>query len=311
MENGHKFDKSLQTKDRKIAKHKKNLIELRLDKGEDPLPDTSLTAANAFEDFKRSREGRIVSTTADTDNYRIERFLKDGKIHRLNQINEHNVKTHLDQRIKDGLSHLTANHTIRIIKTFLNWAVRVNKLSKNPIAHMDRYKVDQKEPRFLKPEEVKDLLEKAKSLRSYLVIALAVYTGMRQGEIMRLNWKDVDLENNMITVMLSKPGKFRKIPIHKDLGFILKSNGKKSGLIYDGTVRTIEWELTLIRKEMPKTEHFRFHDLRHTFASLLIKSGVDIYTVSKLLGHGQVTTTQIYTHLYEDHVQDAVKKLVI
>ncbi len=311
IENGHKFDKSLKTKDKKIARYKKNEIEIRIDKGEDPLPDTSLTAAMAFEEFKKAREGRIVQGTADTDNYRIDKFLKDEKIYKLTNINEQNLKAHLDQRIKDGLAPLTANHTIRIIKTFLNWAVKVNKLSKNPIAHMDRYKVNQKEPRFLKTDEVRLVLEKAKESRIYEVVALAVYTGMRQGEIMRLDWNDVDFENKTITVNLSKPGKFRKIPIHRNLDDILKSYKKKSGLIYSGTVRTIEWEMTLIRRALPDIAHFRFHDLRHTFASLLIRSGVDIYTVSKLLGHGQITTTQIYAHLYEDHIQDAMKKLII
>lgn len=311
IENGQKFDKSLRTKDKKIARYKKNEIENRIDKGEDPLPDTSLTANTAFEEFKKARKGRIVAGTADTDNYRIERFIKDAKIFKLSHINEGRLKAHLDIRIANGLSHRTANHTIRIIKTFLTWAVRSNKLAKNTIAHMNRYKVDQVEPRFLKADEVRQVLEAAKNTRIYLVMAIAVYTGMRQGEIIRLEWKDIDFEANGITVRFSKPGKFRKIPLHGDLAKILEENRQKSGLVYNGTVRTIEWELVLIRRALPDIAHFRFHDLRHTFASLLIKSGVDIYTVSKLLGHAQVTTTQIYSHLYEDHVQDAVKKLSI
>lgn len=316
MENGQKRDQSLKTQDKTIAKHRKNEIEIKLRKGEDPLPDTSLTATAAFEEFKDSRKGRIVLKTATTDNYRIERFIKDENIFKLVQINESRLKAHLDKRIekaegKRSISHRTANHTIRIIKTFLTWAVRSNKLSKNPIAYMERYKIDEKEPRFLKQEEVRAVLQKAAETRIYLVVAMAIYTGMRQGEILRLDWKDIDFEGKSIIVKFSKPGKFRKIPLHSDLAAILKAHRKDDGLIYEGALKTIDWEMILIRRELSKIAHFRFHDLRHTFASLLIKSGVDIYTVSKLLGHSQVTTTQIYSHLYEDHVQDAVKKLTI
>lgn len=314
MSNGRKNFKSLKTRDPKIARFRANEIENKLAQGQSPLPDIDILAMDAFEQFKQARQGRIVESTADTDHYRIERFIKDAHIQRLNQINESRLKEHLDERISpkegSGISHRTANHTIRVIKTFLNWAVRTNKMSNNPIAHMQRYKINQKEPRFLQQGEVRQLLEACVGTKIDMVVPIAIYTGMRQGEIMRLNWSDIDFQNKVISVRLSKPGKFRKVPLHEDLAALLKARAKKSGVIFNGTVRTLEWEFFKIKRDRIKdVEDFRFHDLRHTFASLLIKSGVDIYTVSKLLGHGQVTTTQIYSHLYQEHVQDAVSKL--
>lgn len=311
MDHGRKFDKSLKTKDKRVAQYRVNEIEIKIAKGDDPLPDLSISAREAFEEFKKSRTGRIVVSTENTDNYRIDHFLNSG-ISRLVQITEPRLKEYLDKRIKDdGISHRTANHTIRIIKTFLTWAVRTNRLSKNPIAHMQRYKVNQKEPRFLTADQARQVLEKSEGSRIHLVVALAIYTGMRMGEIMRLEWKDFDFENRNVIVRLSKPGKFRKIPMHRALQKIMLKHRQASGLMYAGTVRTVEWDFLLIKRELPEIENFRFHDLRHTFASLLIKAGVDIYTVSKLLGHAQITTTQIYAHLYQEHVQEAIQKLKV
>lgn len=310
-EGGKRREKSLKTHDKTVAKYRKNEIEIRLAKGENPMPDLDAFVREIFEDFKRSRTGRISTKTAETDNYRIERFLKDALIYKLGAINENALKKHLDSRIQAGLSHRTANHTIRVMKTFLAWAVRQNKLNKNPLATMQKYKVDVSEPRYLDQNEVIQVLAKAKEYKSYLVVAIAIYTGMRQGEIRRLAWEDINFDTKTINVRLTKTGKFRHIPIHPDLINILKENQKSSGLIYEGTLRTIEWQLTKIRESLPEIKYFRFHDLRHTFASLLIKSGVDIYTVSKILGHSNVATTAIYSHLYKDHVQDAVNKLKI
>lgn len=306
-ENNRQFNKSLKTQDKVVAKYYVNEIENKIAKAQDPFPDDTLTAAEAFKEFKQSRQGRIVLKTAQTDNYRIDLFIKEKNIYKLSDINESRLKAHLDERIEAGLSHRTANHTIRIIKTFLNWAYKSNKLTKNPIAHMERFKLDAVEPRFLTEEEIKKMLAQARSSRIYLLLAAAVYTGMRFSELDRLQWEDIDFKNAIISVRLSKPGRFRKVPLHKDLSKILMPH-RSTGKCFNNL--NFKGEFEKIRTQV-KIGHFRFHDLRHTFASLLIKSGVDIYTVSKLLGHSQVTTTQVYSHLYQDHIQEAMGKLRI
>lgn len=307
-EAGKRRQVPLHTKDKKIANYKKNEIENRLHMGENPLPDKSLTAITAFEEFKRARIGRIAAKTNQTDNHRIEIFIKSAGITKLSSINDKRLKDHLDKRIVDfGISCRTANHTIRIIKTFLTWAVKNKMIASNPVMHMQKYKINAKEPRFLTPEEVRKAITAARGTRIELLVPAAVYTGMRFGELDRLEWQDIDFKAMIIDVKLSKPGKFRKVPLHPDLASMLAPY-KGPGKCFNTTGFSHVWE-TL--RQAAGLGHFRFHDLRHTFASLLIKSGVDIYTVSKLLGHGQVTTTQIYAHLYQDHIQDAVKKVQI
>jgi integrase len=175
---------------------------------------------------------------------------------------------------------------------------------------MPRYPVFEKEHRFLSHDEIKTLLAVSKSLKMHPIIASAIYTGMRLGELQNLTWEDIDFKHNMITVQKSKSKKFRKIPLHTGLRKILYPlNG--SGPCFD--TNGFYWQIFHLRKKLKKAKlkRFRFHDLRHTFASMMIKSGVDILTVSKLLGHSSVVVTQIYAHLYQDHIKDAMKKLRI
>lgn len=306
MEHGQKFDKSLKTKDKKIAQYKKNEIEIHLAKGENPLPDTSLTARDAFDQFKRSREGRIVAKTKQTDNYRIDRFLKDENLVKVSQINETRLKAHLDKRIEDGISHRTANHTIRIVKTFLNWGLKTGIITRNPIVYMEKYKVNDIEQRSLTEEECKIVLNIAKNSRIHLLVVTALYTGMRFSELDRLQWEDIDFKNKIISVRLSKSEKFRKVPLHPKLEDILKEC-KDEGKCFN----TVNFSDLFkdIRKEA-KMGHFRFHDFRHTFAALMIKAGVDLYTLSKILGHSSIViTTKLYGHLYQDQIQVAMSKL--
>lgn len=313
---GKRHQEPLHTKDKKQATFKKNEIENKIALGENPMPNKGKLIKEAFEEFKESRKGRLDEKHQRTDTHRIQSFIDDSGIMLVRQINEETLKKHLDKRITPGknitgISHQTANHTIRALKTFLNFSIRRKYLSENPLKEMSKYPMDQKEPRYLSRDEVNLLLREAKSSPIYLTIAIAIYTGMRQGEILRMDWKDIDFKENVIKVPITKTKKFRIIPLHSSLRAILEPSRHAGGLIFDGSLRTLEWEFTKIKRGMKNVDHFRFHDLRHTFASLMVRAGVDILTVSKLLGHASITTTQIYAHLYQDHAQDSIKKLQI
>lgn len=312
IDNGRKISRSLRTKDKKAATFLKNQIENKLALGHSPLPDNTKSALEAFQEFKQYREGRLSLKHCYNDHYRIERFIKDSNIIQIRNITEESLKKHLDERIKGGISNQTANHTIRCVKTFLNFCLKQKYVQENLISRMPKYPIDQKEPRYLTKEETQKLLSIAEGSVIYLPIAIALFTGMRQGEILRLLWQDIDFKFNNITVHISKTKKFRKVPLHAKLRKILEQFKKPNGLVFDKSLRILEWEFSKLKRLMPKeTKPFRFHDLRHTFASLMIRSGVDILTVSKLLGHADVKTTQIYSHLYQDHIQESMSKLDI
>lgn len=308
---GQKRQYSLKTRDKKVALYRKNEIENKLTQGESPIHNTNKTAQDCFDEFKQHRAGRISKKARDADHYRILKFISDEKIGHINHITEARVKRHLDKRQegKSGISPRTANHTIRTLNTFLNFCVKRRYLQENPLKGMIRYPVNITEPRFLSPEEIKKLIDAAQGSPLLPLIITALYTGMRYGEIERLDWHDIDFKNGMITVRLSKSKRFRKIPLHEELAKILCPMASK-GRCFPITQHEFEWKFILLKRKAG-IENFRFHDLRHTFASIMIRSGVDILTVSKLMGHGDIKTTQIYAHLYQDHIKDSVRKFKI
>lgn len=153
-------------------------------------------------------------------------------------------------------------------------------------------------------------------------VQLLLHTGMRRGEAAALTWADVDLTAARITVRgeTAKSGQSRSIPINATLGTILQTwKGQQdtptpTDLVFASpqtgealtTVKT-GWGVVL---KAAQITGFRLHDCRHHFASRLIMAGVDLVTVSRLLGHADVRMTMRYSHLAPDHLAGAVAKLV-
>jgi len=149
------------------------------------------------------------------------------------------------------------------------------------------------------------------------LVITAMNTGMRRGEIFNLTWQDIDLKNKIITVegATSKSGQTRHIPINKELLDTLikwknQINSKlyvfpgKDGKRLDNVKKS--WEGLL---KLAKIEEFRWHDLRHTFASKLVMAGVPLNTVRELLGHSDLSMTLRYAHLAPDSKASAVELL--
>lgn len=147
------------------------------------------------------------------------------------------------------------------------------------------------------------------------IVTFALNTGCRRGEILGLTWDRVDLKHGFILLDDTKSGKRREIPINAIVRTVLQGivrridvpfvfvNPETSGRYYD----VKKSFATACRKTGIK--NFHFHDLRHTFASQLVMNGVDITTVSKLLGHATLTMTLRYAHLAPDHLKSAVDVL--
>lgn len=143
------------------------------------------------------------------------------------------------------------------------------------------------------------------------IVLLAMNTGLRRGELLALDWSDVNLDARLLTVRreTAKSGKERHIPL----------NGEAFGVIRQWAARTDQvgsvFGITGIRSSWgtlltaAKIQNFRFHDLRHHFASRLVMAGVDLNTVRELLGHADLTMTLRYAHLAPEHLAAAVEKL--
>lgn len=150
------------------------------------------------------------------------------------------------------------------------------------------------------------------------MVLVSMHTGLRQGELFSLRWDHVDLDRATITVAgdKSKSGKTRHIPLNREALYALVS-WKKKCLTYDLVFPNKEGsQINNVRKswnsilKKANITNFRWHDLRHHFASKLVMAGVDLNTVRELLGHSDLVVTLRYAHLAPEHKADAVAKLV-
>jgi integrase len=149
------------------------------------------------------------------------------------------------------------------------------------------------------------------------LVLLAMNTGLRRGELFHLQWSDVNLTAKQLTVRgeKAKSGQTRHVPLNVEAMAVMsawKAQGSGKGTVFPSDKGL---PLTDIKKawvtitEDAKLSAFRFHDLRHDFASKLVVAGVPLNTVRDLLGHSDLQTTLRYAHLAPDHKAEAVEMI--
>ena len=150
------------------------------------------------------------------------------------------------------------------------------------------------------------------------LVLTALNTGMRRGELFALDWNDIDLGRRVITVngQHSKSGRTRYVDLNSEAHKLLKqwSDLSIGHLVFPNPSTGVRFDNIKSSwnrlRRMANLEDFRFHDLRHTFASKLVMAGVDLYTVKELMGHSTIQMTERYAHLAPEHRASAVEKIV-
>ena len=222
-----------------------------------------------------------------------------------------------------SLKPASVNCHLQILRAAYNRALKAEKISRYPFRQVKLLKPNNIRVRYLSDEEEERLLF---SLPEYCrpLIRVGIHTGLRKGELLSLRWDDLDLKNGVLHVRRAKSGEGRRIPLDSiSLKILIRSRHERSQLADKGSIKNQyvfcapkggfmqnlqrEW-FPAVRKA--SLEDFRFHDLRHTFASRLVMAGVDLYTVQILLGHKSAAMVQRYAHLSPDHLRKAVEKLV-
>lgn len=225
-----------------------------------------------------------------------------------------------------AVSPSTANRRFATLKNMITKAVDWGFATEETLKAARKVKLlSEKETRrlrYLTHEEAGNLLSVCSGdLRD--IVAVALSTGMRRGEILDLQWKYVRLDVGLgfIYIVRSKGAESRQIPISPELCEIFTR--RKAG-IEDDNDYVFPSPVTGERREsvpggsnsgfgtackMAGIEDFRFHDLRHTFASWLVMAGVDLTTVSRLMGHKSLAMTLRYSHLAPGHLHSAVKTI--
>lgn len=219
-------------------------------------------------------------------------------------------------RIKDGVKPATIFKELAILRHSLNIARQWEWIESNPFSKVKFEQVHNKIERWITPEEEKRLLDASAPWLKEIII-FAINTGMRQDEILSLQWSQVDLSRLTVTLLITKNKEKRTIPLNQTVYELLKSKSKVryiSGFIFVSQTGTKINARNLLRaffkaRKEAKLEDVRFHDLRHTFATRLVQSRIDLYVVKELLGHKTITMTMRYAHHNPESLRHGVEVL--
>lgn len=247
------------------------------------------------------------------------------------------IKPYMCQEYVNSIRHfINGKQIFNQAKRVHEYAVKMDIADKNPFNNviLPKFKEKKVMTNFLTTNEVKTLLDYIESdLYWYCAFRLLIYTGLRRGELLALEWGDIDFKNNELNInktltrgidykLYVSNGKtkksVRKIILDKDTVLSLKKLKIKSNtkIIFpnkQGKYRRLSDVADMLNKIIKNTgiKKIRVHDLRHTHASLLFASGATAKEVQERLGHTDIKTTMnIYTHVTEDKRKEAVDKFV-
>jgi len=205
-----------------------------------------------------------------------------------------------------------ANAILRLLRTLFNYMESVGELTPNPFPKKFRMNKENKRVRYLSKEELARLTNVLNEQAPFkpkhtTLIWLLLFTGARIGELLKANWSD--LEDNVLTLTEHKTdhkGEDRKIFLSNQAMQLINNLPRNGEKIIGFTSSPQRWWMQIL--EQADIENFRFHDLRHTFASIAISNKATLEEVAGLLGHSSTETTKRYAHLMQDANQQNAQK---
>jgi integrase len=262
----------------------------------------------------------------------------------LTAITVERIESWKARRLNEGRSGTTVLRDLFTLSSVLRRAVKAGELKENPVRRVDKPRIDRRgKVRFLDQEEesrLRDAIKKRdadmQNLRTVAnkrhqerhenllpplihfgdhltpAVLLSMNTGLRRGEVLKLRWSSVDFNRRLLTVegRNVKNRQTRHVPLNEEAMNVLRCWRDQSGggaKVFDVATRfQTAWKKLLLRAGIT---HFRWHDLRHHFASRLVQRGVPLNTVRDLLGHSSVGMSLRYAHLAPDQRREAVAKL--
>lgn len=227
-------------------------------------------------------------------------------------IRRQDVQRYVTQRSGKASPH-SIQKELNVLKHLLRLAVEWELIPFSPAQGVKSPRVPAGRVRYLQPKELRALVL-ACPLWLRPIVALAVMTGMRRGELLKLRWLDVDLSQGRLMLPQTKNGDGRIVYLNEGAQAVLSSiqpapEASITDRIFDGFTPdqvSVNFKRACLSL---KILDFRFHDLRHTAASWLRMSGADIHTVAQLLGHKDLRMAARYQHLSPAFLSDAVRKL--
>ena len=237
----------------------------------------------------------------------------------LNDIDTRIIDQFMAYFRNEGLKATSVNAHFRHLKAAFSKAKVWKYIEENPFFEIPQFRIEKKVPAFIPPEEIKEFISAISNFDHRMMITGYISTGRRRGELLYLKWSDIDFEKNQYRVESSKEYTVKShmskdFPINDIFMDVLKTlakkYGKDSGRVFwkyhsPNSVTTFV-KRELIRGGYPK---LKLHDLRHTFASWYLMSHGDIGVLRELLGHSNIATTMIYSHLTQGHLDTENNKI--
>lgn len=255
-------------------------------------------------------------------------YLQESNIDFMKDLNRSTILTYMNSLQSNGKAVSTISRNLAAIKSFYQYLVRERYLDKDPAAHLESPKLEKKLPKVLSVHEVEELLRQPNGLlpaglRDKAMLELLYATGIRVSELISLNISDVNLDMGYIKCY-GKGSKERIVPLGsiaaKCVQDYLGKGRPKLVRTYEeaalfinhhGNRLTRQGFWKIIKKyaqEAHIVKEITPHTLRHSFATHLLENGADLRSVQEMLGHADISTTQIYTHVTRNHLKEVYDK---
>lgn len=256
-------------------------------------------------------------------------YLKRENITSFQDVQYPLIRGYLTALFQKKISKSTINNKISTLRSFYRFLVKQELVDDNPMVLVENMKMPQRNPDFLFPEEMMELLDSIDvqshlGIRNKAMLELMYASGLRCSEVVGLTLDCIDFSRQILLVH-GKGNKDRYVPFHDYAAQWLKTYilevrneliAKTEGTQYvfvnkNGkmmTNRGVEDIVDRVAKNYDSTKKIHPHTFRHSFATHLLNAGADLRTVQELLGHENLSTTQIYTHITKEHLRDVYLK---
>lgn len=239
----------------------------------------------------------------------------------IDEITVHDIEQYLHYLAVDkALKARSRNRYLSTLSSMFNYALKKEWVEKNPAAFIDTARVTDQKKVSLSEEEVSQLVESIEKPLLRLAVLFMAKTGLRVNEVVMLKLSAVDLETNIVHVIEGKGGKYREVPIAESLRTelidYLQETREADSEFFFATKKTgrlsaqyINRELKMAAEALGWDKKITNHTMRRSFATNLLKKGVNIVTIQHLLGHASLRTTSIYLNILDLDLRNAVDLL--
>ena len=317
---GKKIQRSLETDNKNLAVSIESKLRIELIEGKyfDKHEGERKTFKEMVDRFIKEHAPKVSLNMQKSYEASLSNLLPYFGDFELSAITPKKIAEYKVLRYSEKVKPATINRELAMLSKAFSLAFKEWEwVKENPVSRVTKERENNRRDRWLTGDEEKRLLENSPQwLRDLIVFAL--HTGLRQDELLSLQWSRVDLFRKTIIIQESKNGKPRTIPLNRIALDILMEKAKvrnlKSDLVFLSNAITKICCQNLIKafntaRDKASIQNLHWHSLRHSFATRLAQRGIDLYKISKFLGHVSITMTQRYAHHCTESLREGIEVL--